>query len=200
MATQPNATDVFRFLAVRPPEKLTREDLLCDFFEYSQVEGARSPLHDDIKQAIDNNGNVVEDVTVLAKGFLGSEDYVPGFKEDDPFSNQLRAAYKTLIELEANTFDYTALIGQLTTDLGGSAPDVFVASADYTTAWDAQWDALYAHAILPRERPQDREDVLSALRLLHVLSQLPVLPATRHPGRYPVLAGPGPPGSGIRHP
>ncbi|MEM7037819.1 MAG: hypothetical protein AAF570_12625, partial [Bacteroidota bacterium] len=35
-----------------------------------------------------------------------------------------------------------------------------------------QWDALYAHAILPRQKPADREDVMNALRILNVFKQL----------------------------
>ena len=52
------------------------------------------------------------------------------------------------------------------------SPDAYLRGEDAKKLTDAVWDRLYAHTLAPEESPDDREDVLGEIRVLHFLRYL----------------------------
>ncbi|MFL5705971.1 MAG: hypothetical protein ACJ8AG_24565, partial [Ktedonobacteraceae bacterium] len=164
MATSIIQNDVFKFVTVRPPQKVPDQKKQQRFIYDNQ----ESPLLIDIQNVIANGGYEPQ-VLILVQEQIKAHNYstdFPSFALRKQFT-----AIDQVITTNLANFDSTAFIKQLEAVLAGPPAD-FLKRDEIVSLRRYLWESLYAFHILNRKLPFNLENLVWGLRVLQVLDYL----------------------------
>ncbi|PFV93065.1 hypothetical protein COL08_23010 [Priestia megaterium] len=145
--------EIFRFLNVRPVQKINSERLQRNFALYSAIE--KSPLHLALEKL---EGDEVRDMANnLARERLAVNDDLEDLYILQEAVN--KASHEKNVE--------TARL-EVERKLGNSLYR-FLESSEAGRLKDILWDRFYAHILVPEEKPEDRETVYDGIRAFHFI-------------------------------
>lgn len=145
--------EVFRFLNVRPAQMVPEERARRAFASYG---AGQSPLHQAIEQL--PSAGAREAAVELASARL---------RED---VSEMEAASAVIAAAQAATREATAGKARKEAEKHlGQKVGPFLAGTRARRLNDALWDRVYAHTLVPEERPHERDFVFDAVRALHAL-------------------------------
>ncbi|MES1240951.1 MAG: hypothetical protein ABUT39_04970 [Acidobacteriota bacterium] len=149
--------EIFRFVHVRPAQRPSDKRVSERFARYSEV--AKSPFHLQIEQL--QGPDTRAQASALARARLNAAD---------PVAADLAVL---LDAAEKGTAANTAADARKAVErcLGQSLSD-YLKSAPARALKDALWDRLYAHTLVPEERPESRDLMYAGVRAFHYLEQL----------------------------
>jgi hypothetical protein len=161
-----NATtnQVFKFVSVRPPVSTRPGDIQG---ELPPISVDRPTLLRRQIAALDGMPDAREKASKLASEFIGSRRYVPKSPEARPFLQRL-AAIEAVVQRMPGAAEGVQVAAVVEQEVGESA--VRIVTGDGFRAFeDDLWDSLYANVLAPGERPEDRDGLFRALRVVHLL-------------------------------
>lgn len=148
-----SSDNLFRFMAVRPPQKIAAERLRRRFIRYDAA-GLQPQLYEELMAR-----DTLPARRQLAATFTIRDAYVTGWSHDAPWVAGLR---RLLQALRAAT-----------------QPAALEAIRQQAASWAAEhkeqlgalksqlWSSLYAATLSPRSRPHDRKELIDLIRALH---------------------------------
>src|SRR5262245_1693451 len=164
---------VFKFVSFRPPQRPSQDVIRAQFL---RDESGRATDFRVALAALDGAEGAPVRAVAVAAAFIASEGYVahPASAPRDlgPYADLARA----IADLGTSAPPEAAVITALEQRLGMPIRQ-YVRQDEFTAREDRLWDSLYATSLARRVRPHDREDILRALRinhLLHAIADLPV--------------------------
>jgi len=161
----PVQSDVFKFVALRPPDSITRNSRKLNF-----IADDRDPVNTpvgELVRSLTGTRNPADAATKIAD-FIHTHKYTTDFLADDAL---LLRVDKVLDQQLADPGDNAALIAAIEEVLDGDIATSY-ASDETQTQLAGTWDRYYAFYLLSRFTPQNLEDLTRALRRFHVLHLL----------------------------
>ena len=158
--------EVFRFVNARPVQRAPAGRIERRFAAYHATE--KSPFHRALERV--QGSEARQKAAELARKRLAQNDLdlkalevvlhaVRGV-EDQPTAEKARAKLKTLLDSGLNEY---------------------LKSREFRQLKDSLWDRLYAHTLVPEEKPDERGTVYEGLRALHFLELVAKQPAQEKP-------------------
>ncbi len=158
--------EVFRFVNARPVHRAPAGRIERRFAAYSATE--KSPFHRTIERV--QGSEARQKAAELARKRLAQNDLdlkalevvlhaVRGV-EDQPSAEKARAKLKNLLDSDLNEY---------------------LKSREFRQLKDSLWDRLYAHTLVPEEKPDERGTIYEGLRALHFLELVAKQPAQEKP-------------------
>ncbi|MGH9184622.1 MAG: hypothetical protein ACRD0U_02220, partial [Acidimicrobiales bacterium] len=155
---------VFKFVSVRPPQAADGSGASIPLPPFRLDRPTR--LQDAVA-ALDGQPDARAQAEGLAREFLGSDRYSPRSPDAAPLLQMLARIELAIQQLPA-TVRGDELAAAIEREIGHS-PGQLVRSAAYRAAESNLWDSLYANALVPGERPVDRDGLVRALRITRLL-------------------------------
>ena len=160
-------TDVFRFVALRPPDTADEDDPVT------------APLRDRRKPEGTAVGRTVAELgqrpsrgklNELLRRRAREEGIVPEPPTDGPGS-ELAAVARAMRAATRDPAAASAIVATVT-QLLGTDPKAYLADQRNATVRDQLWDRLEVHYLLVREAPRDLDPIVEALRALRLVEVL----------------------------
>jgi hypothetical protein len=149
--------EVFRFVNVRPVQRAPEDRVTRTFATYDKE--AKSPFHKGI--AALKGADAREKAVELARKRLAAN--MPDNKKLASLLEAVRAAVGKGTVGDSKK----AAEKQL-----GQSIDAYLKNRETRQLRDSLWDRLYAHTLVPEERPEERESIYEGARAFHFLELL----------------------------
>jgi hypothetical protein len=160
-----NKTDIFKFVALRPPVTIAKDDLEKNFIK-DKRKPEESPVGKLATTFENTDGNKIYD---QVSNFVRSSGYTSTFPE---FDGDLRLSdiYNEVQAVSKDSFNLDAIRDRVSGILHGSIQDFLARESDQLL--NAIWDRYYAFYILSKAEPQNLEILTKGLRVFHFLELL----------------------------
>ncbi|MFZ3065959.1 MAG: hypothetical protein WA277_11835 [Nitrospirota bacterium] len=149
--------EVFRFVNVRPVQQAPISRVIKGFAAYDK--DAKSPFHKDV--AALKGPDAREKAVELARKRLAAS--IP----DDKQLGTLLAAVRAAAGKDKVGDSKEAAEKELKQSI-----DTYLKNEETRQLRDSLWDRLYAHTLVPEERPEERESIYEGVRAFHFLELL----------------------------
>jgi len=156
LGQQKRRDEVFRFVNVRPVQKASPANIDRKFTAYDKNE--KSPLQKAIEQLQGDDAR--EKAIELARTHLANS------------ANLDKETQLVAVSRQASSQTTAKQAKQVVASKLGKGPSEYLASTEGKQLRDRLWDSLYAHALAPELRPQDRDTVYGGVRAIHFLRLL----------------------------
>jgi hypothetical protein len=163
--------EVFRFVNVRPVQKAPSGNIERKFTSYDRNE--KSPLHKAVEQLQGDDAR--EKAIELARKHLTNN------------VNLDKELQLVAVAQQASAQDTVKKAKQVVATRLGKGVSEYLASSEAKQLRDRLWDSLYAHTLVPEERPEDRDTVYGGVRAFHFLRLLAPQADTDMPPRWEKL-------------
>lgn len=165
--TQSIENDVFRFVAIRQPSKITPEKEQIRF-AYDVRNDTDSKVLTEIKRTIAKGGNDAQIIDSIKK-IITSQGYSLNYPLDAGY--QKLDEINKIVQENLNDFNNDDLVKNIEEILGSSISD-FVKNEECVKIRDGLWERLYAFHILNRTEPSNLENLVQGLQIIHILDFL----------------------------
>lgn len=155
----PTADNLFKFMAVRPPQKVSQENLSRRFIRYSRDDSQPKLYAQLLKE------NSMSQRKDLAAKFVLSASYVSGFRHAAPWVSPLQRLLDILSQVVRNKEPRESAeqaARAWLTQHGQQLPEIR----------SQLWSSLYAAALAPRTLPQDRNELIVLIRMVFFVEHL----------------------------
>lgn len=151
-----SSEEIFRFMNVRPVQKINTERLQKDFALYSTT--IKSPLHLAVEKLVGSDARTK--ANDLARQRLATSDDV---KSLYMLQKAVRkASHEVNVEMARRKVEKVL----------GKSLCSFLESTEARHLKEILWDRFYAHTLVPEEKPEDRETVYDGIRAFHFIELL----------------------------
>lgn len=166
MANNTHKSDIFKFVALRPPVSIDKKNFEINYFtDDRQIE--QTPVGKLIKTIDSKNRTKIPE---LAKKFIESNRYETTYPESTG-NFLLTRIYDFVIVITKEQFTKEFLLSGILDILSCQIND-FLKNRDSKTLLDNIWDRYYAFYILARTQNQDLDALNRNLRVFHLLKQI----------------------------
>jgi hypothetical protein len=147
----PTAENIFKFVALRPVQKISQDNLRRRFIRYAH-DGQQPPIYD---QLLDH-GSMAERKQ-RAADYIRSSHYVSGLEDDVTWINFLRRILNMLQEIAQQRAELGPIREEILSWLEKN-------SGQLAEGKVRLWNSLYAAVLSPRTRPHDRKPQIDLIR------------------------------------
>ena len=157
-------TDVFKFVALRPPVLVNRDDLAK-----TTLKDKREPEATPVGEVVREVGANSEQVIALLRQTVDRTGWTPEIPEGERSSVLLQLAdyfTQAITDFDAEQFECRV------TEILSESPNNLVHSEWLTSLKNELWDRLYAFYILNRAAPVNVEQLMLGLRVIHVIEYM----------------------------
>lgn len=157
-------TDVFKFVALRPPVSINRDDLA-----ETTIKDEREPAATPVGEVVHEVGANSKRVIALLQQTVDRTGWTPELPESERSS--VLAQLADYFTQEITDFD-TERFECRVTEILGESPESVGHSEWLTNLKNELWDRLYAFYILNRAAPVNVEQLMLGLRVIHVIEYI----------------------------
>ncbi|MEI7845700.1 MAG: hypothetical protein WCK35_07840 [Chloroflexota bacterium] len=157
--------DVFKFVALRPPDSVKRDRQKINF-----IRDDRQPENTpagELVLALKNADDPAR-VPAMIEEFISGQQFSQTFLQDDTFLARIDVLF---IDQSENPVPNASLVGQLEQIVDRPLADYYN-NPETRDQRHKTWDNYYAFYMLSRSQPQDMEYLTRTLRLFHCLDLL----------------------------
>jgi hypothetical protein len=164
MADTPIKSDIFKFVALRPPVPAAREQQATNFMADSRAP-EQTPVGELTRTFNREDGTRIPE---QAKDFIQRHGYAPDYPGPDSALTIIYALAKSIDAAEFDLDNLKASIGEV---LGKKIPD-WLESDTARETLNNLWDRYYSFLILSRTEPVSLEQLTNNLRVFHLLANI----------------------------
>ncbi len=164
MSTNAIKSDIFKFVALRPPVSITKDKKEL-YFVHDERRIQKTAIGELITKL---NEHDFREIPEQIKAFIKSKKYNPGFIKTYDSLNKIE---NFIISATSESFNSVLFKEKIENILGTSVPS-FLENSDNRELLGTIWDHYYAFYLLSRFEHQNLDPLINALKVFHLLKYI----------------------------